>query len=86
MHMVLALLVGLAIGALACVPPPGKDARGWGISMSLGAAGALTAALVGHALGTDQTGWAGDLFFWIVGAVAPVAVYHVATTGPADLP
>jgi uncharacterized membrane protein YeaQ/YmgE (transglycosylase-associated protein family) len=51
MHIIITLIVGLIVGALAKLLMPGKDPGGVIITMLLGVAGSFIAGMLGHALG-----------------------------------
>ncbi len=76
MHLLLFLVFGLIVGALARMVVPGKEPGGWIISMALGVAGALVAGVAGHALGFYQEGEPAGFFMSFVGAVILVGLYH----------
>jgi uncharacterized membrane protein YeaQ/YmgE (transglycosylase-associated protein family) len=76
MHLLLFLVFGLIVGALARMVVPGKEPGGWVISMALGVAGALIAGVAGHALGFYQEGEPAGFFMSFVGAVVLVVLYH----------
>jgi uncharacterized membrane protein YeaQ/YmgE (transglycosylase-associated protein family) len=75
--IILFLLFGLVIGALARFIVPGKEPGGWVVSMLLGVAGSLLGALVGRALGIYRQGeQTGGFFMSLLGAIVLVAIYH----------
>ena len=77
MSIILFLLFGLIVGAIARFIVPGSERGGWAISMVLGVAGSLLGALVGRALGVyDETQTTGGFFMSLLGAVVLVAGYH----------
>ncbi len=76
MHLLLFLVFGLIVGALARMVVPGKEPGGWVISMGIGVAGALLAGVAGHALGFYQEGETAGFFMSFAGAVVLVALYH----------
>ncbi|GAA3761763.1 hypothetical protein GCM10022240_12910 [Microbacterium kribbense] len=69
MQIVLALIYGAAIGALAHYTMPGKDTRGSALTPMLG-------AVVGGAVWTILT-WVGmhpgDAWLWLLGLIVPAA-------------
>ena len=77
MHIILFLVFGLIVGALARFIVPGHEKGGWVISMLLGVGGSLLGALVGRALGVYTEGQTtGGFFMSLLGAVVLVAGYH----------
>ena len=76
MHIVVTLIVGLIVGALAKLVMPGKDPGGVIITILLGVAGAFIAGLLGHALGWYAVGEGPGIIASIVGAVILLAIYR----------
>jgi uncharacterized membrane protein YeaQ/YmgE (transglycosylase-associated protein family) len=76
MHIVVTLIVGLIVGALAKLVMPGKDPGGIIITILLGVAGAFIAGLLGHALGWYAVGEGPGIIASIVGAVILLAIYR----------
>ena len=78
MSIILFLLFGLIVGALARFIVPGRSGSGgWAVSMLLGVAGSLVGALLGRALGIYREGeTTGGFFMSLLGAVLLVALYH----------
>jgi uncharacterized membrane protein YeaQ/YmgE (transglycosylase-associated protein family) len=77
MNLILFLIFGLVVGALARLIVPGKEPGGWLVSMVLGVAGAFLGGLIGRALGlygSDVT--RGGFVMSLIGAVVLVAIYH----------
>lgn len=76
MHIIVTLIVGLIVGALAKLIMPGKDPGGIIITMLIGIAGAFIAGLLGHALGWYAVGEGPGIIASIVGAVILLAIYR----------
>jgi uncharacterized membrane protein YeaQ/YmgE (transglycosylase-associated protein family) len=76
MHIIVTLIVGLIVGALAKLVMPGKDPGGIIITILLGVAGAFIAGLLGHALGWYAVGEGPGIIASIVGAVILLAIYR----------
>ncbi len=77
MNLILFLIFGLVVGALARLIVPGREPGGWLVSMVLGVAGAFLGGLIGRAFGmygSDVT--RGGFFMSLVGAIILVAIYH----------
>jgi uncharacterized membrane protein YeaQ/YmgE (transglycosylase-associated protein family) len=76
MHILITLIVGLVVGALAKLIMPGKDPGGIIITALLGVAGAFIAGALGHSLGWYEIGDGPGLIASIVGAVILLAIYR----------
>jgi uncharacterized membrane protein YeaQ/YmgE (transglycosylase-associated protein family) len=77
MHLIWALLVGLAVGAIAKAIMPGKDPGGLFVTMLLGVAGSIVASLLGTALGIYRPGaTAPGIIASVIGAVIILAGYR----------
>ena len=77
MNMILFLIFGLVVGALARVIVPGREPGGWLVSLGLGIAGAFLGGFIGRALGfysSDVT--TGGFVMSLLGAIVLVAIYH----------
>lgn len=80
MSIILFLMFGLIVGALARFIVPGREPGGWVVSMLLGVAGSLLGALIGRAIGVYGEGQTtGGFFMSLLGAIVLVAVYHAIT-------
>jgi uncharacterized membrane protein YeaQ/YmgE (transglycosylase-associated protein family) len=76
MHILITLIVGLIVGALAKLVMPGKDPGGIVITALLGVAGAFIAGALGHSLGWYEIGEGPGLIASILGAVILLAIYR----------
>jgi uncharacterized membrane protein YeaQ/YmgE (transglycosylase-associated protein family) len=76
MHILITLIVGLVVGALAKLVMPGKDPGGVVITALLGIAGAFIAGALGHSLGWYEIGEGPGLIASIIGAVILLALYR----------
>ena len=79
MHLILFLIFGLIIGAIARLIVPGHEPGGWVTSMGIGVIGAFLGGFVGRALGVypnyqSTGGWVASL----IGAIVVAAIYHAA--------
>lgn len=80
MGLIVALLVGLAVGAIARLIMPGRDPAGLLITSLLGVAGAVVAWVAGRAIGWYDANHAGPGFIAsILGALAVLAVYRTVS-------
>jgi len=78
MHILLTLLIGLVVGAVAKMVMPGRDPGGFVVTMLLGIAGAALAGFVGHSLGLFQAGDTGPgVLASIFGAIVILALYRM---------
>jgi uncharacterized membrane protein YeaQ/YmgE (transglycosylase-associated protein family) len=78
MHIIITLIVGLIVGALAKLLMPGKDPGGVIITMLLGVAGSFIAGMLGHALGWYEVGDGPGIIASVIGAVILLAIYRMA--------
>lgn len=76
MHILMTLIVGLIVGALAKLVMPGKDPGGFVITILLGIAGSFIAGVLGHALGWYEVGDGPGIIASIIGAVILLAIYR----------
>ncbi len=76
MHILITLIVGLIVGALAKLIMPGKDPGGILITILLGIAGSFIAGLLGHALGWYKVGDGPGIIASVIGAVILLAIYR----------
>ena len=77
MEILLTLVVGLVVGAIARFAMPGAQPMGWIATTLLGIAGAFVGGLGGQALGLykigDPVGWVGA----VVGALILLVIYRL---------
>lgn len=76
MHIILTLIVGLIVGAIAKLLMPGKDPGGAIVTMLLGVAGSFIAGMLGHALGWYEVGDGPGIIASVIGAVIVLAIYR----------
>ena len=79
MHLILFLVFGLVVGALARLIVPGREPGGWLTSMLLGVLGAMLGGFVGRAMGFYQPGQPAGFVMALIGAIAVVGIYHAVT-------
>ncbi len=77
MHILITLIVGLIVGALAKLVMPGRDPGGILITILLGIAGSFIAGVLGHALGWYTVGEGPGIIASVVGAVILLAIYRL---------
>jgi uncharacterized membrane protein YeaQ/YmgE (transglycosylase-associated protein family) len=74
MEIVVTLVVGLIVGAIAKFLMPGNDPGGWIMTIVLGIAGSFVGNLIAGALGmAGPVGWIGS----ILGAMLLLFVYRL---------
>lgn len=78
MHIIITLIVGLIVGALAKLLMPGRDPGGFIVTMLLGVAGSFVAGFIGHALGWYEVGDGPGIIASVIGAVILLAIYRAA--------
>jgi len=76
MQIILFLVFGLVVGALARVIVPGKEPGGWIISMVLGIVGSFVGGFLGRALNIYHEGEPAGFVMSLLGAILLVAGYH----------
>jgi uncharacterized membrane protein YeaQ/YmgE (transglycosylase-associated protein family) len=78
MHIIVTLIVGLVVGALAKLLMPGKDPGGILVTMLIGIAGAFIAGMLGHSLGWYAVGDGPGIVASVLGSVILLAIYRMA--------
>ncbi len=76
MHLIMFLLFGLFIGALARFIVPGREPGGWVVSMLIGVGGAMLAGYGGCFMGYYREGQTAGFLVSLLGAIVLVIVYH----------
>src|SRR5215813_2433012 len=79
MHILITLIVGLIVGALAKLVMPGKDPGGIIVTILLGIAGSFIAGAIGRSLGWYQVGDGPGIIASVIGAVILLAIYRLFT-------
>jgi uncharacterized membrane protein YeaQ/YmgE (transglycosylase-associated protein family) len=75
MSIIVVLIMGLIVGALARLVVPGKEPGGWLVSLALGVGGALLGTFVGRAMGMYHEGESSGFIMSLLGAVVLTAGY-----------
>jgi uncharacterized membrane protein YeaQ/YmgE (transglycosylase-associated protein family) len=75
--MILFLIFGLVVGALARFIVPGRESGGWLVSLVLGVAGSFAGAFLGRAMGFYREGEPAGFIMSLLGAILLVIAYHV---------
>lgn len=76
MHIIMFLLFGLFIGALARFIVPGREPGGWFVSMLIGVGGAMLAGYGGRFMGYYTEGQTVGFLASLLGAIVLVIAYH----------
>ena len=76
MSIILFLVFGLAVGALARLIVPGREPGGWVVSMVIGIVGSFLGGLLGRMLNLYREGEPAGFVMSLLGAIVLVAGYH----------
>ena len=76
MSILLTIVIGAIVGALAKLVMPGKDPGGIIITILLGIAGSFVAGMLGHALGWYSAGDGPGIIASVIGAIILLAIYR----------
>ena len=76
MSIILFLVFGLIIGALARFLVPGRESGGWMVSMVLGVVGSFLGTFIGRALSIYREGEPAGFVMSLFGAILMVMAYH----------
>ena len=76
MSIIITLIVGLVVGAIAKLLMPGKDPGGLLVTMLLGVAGSFIAGFIGHSLGWYKVGEGPGIIVSVLGSVILLAIYR----------
>ena len=76
MSVILFLVFGLIVGALARLIVPGKEPGGWVVSMLLGVVGFFLGGFLGRALSICREGEPAGFVMSLLGAIVVVAAYQ----------
>ena len=79
MHIVMFIVFGLVVGAIARMLVPGREPGGWVVSMAIGILGSMIGAFVGQAVGIYRVGETAGFIMSVLGAMVVVAVYQILT-------
>jgi len=78
MHILVMLIIGLIVGALAKLLMPGRDPGGIIITMLLGVAGSFVAGLIGRAVGWYREPSSGPgIIASVIGAMLLLFIYRL---------
>lgn len=79
MSILLFLVFGLVVGAIARLIVPGREPGGWVVSMILGVLGSFLGGYLGRGLGWYRDGEPAGFLMSLLGAVILVVIYHAIT-------
>jgi uncharacterized membrane protein YeaQ/YmgE (transglycosylase-associated protein family) len=77
MELIGTLIIGLLAGFVAKFLMPGRDPKGFFITMALGVAGAFIATYLGQRLGIYEAGEAAGFIGAVIGAILLLGVYRM---------
>ncbi len=76
MSIILFLVFGLIVGALARLIVPGREPGGWVVSMVLGVVGSFLGGFLGRAFLSYREGEPAGFIMSLLGAIIVVVAYH----------
>ena len=76
MQLILFLLFGLVVGAIARFVVPGREPGGWLMSMFIGVVGSFLGGIIGRALSIYRDGEPAGFLMSLLGAVLLLVGYH----------
>ena len=79
MSLILFLIFGLVVGAVARFIVPGRESGGWLVSLVLGVVGSFAGALLGRTLGFYREGEPAGFIMSVLGSILLVIAYHAFT-------
>jgi uncharacterized membrane protein YeaQ/YmgE (transglycosylase-associated protein family) len=77
MSIIMTLIVGLVVGAVAKLLMPGRDPGGIFITIALGVVGAFVATYLGQALGLYRPGEPAGFIGAVIGALILLGIYRL---------
>jgi uncharacterized membrane protein YeaQ/YmgE (transglycosylase-associated protein family) len=77
MHIIATILEGFFVGLIAKLIMPGRDPKGFIITILLGIGGALLAGWAGRALGFYGPGQSAGFIASVIGAIILLIPYHI---------
>jgi uncharacterized membrane protein YeaQ/YmgE (transglycosylase-associated protein family) len=83
MSFIVAIVMGLVIGAIAKFIMPGRDPGGIVVTCLIGIVGSMVATFLGQRLGWYGNGESAGFIGGIVGAVILLAIYRLLISGRA---
>ena len=80
MSIVLFLLFGLVVGAIARFLVGGRDPGGWGVSMVIGVVGSFVGGYLGQFFGFYRSGETAGFMLSVLGAVLTTIAWHALSS------
>jgi uncharacterized membrane protein YeaQ/YmgE (transglycosylase-associated protein family) len=80
MSLILFLLFGLVVGAIARFLVPGREPGGGLVSMGIGIAGSFLGGFLGRAIGLYREGEPAGFLMALLGAIILVVAYHAISS------
>ncbi|MGI8956204.1 MAG: GlsB/YeaQ/YmgE family stress response membrane protein [Chthoniobacterales bacterium] len=77
MSIILTLIIGLVVGAIAKLIMPGRDPGGFIITILLGIAGAFLAGFLGRAMHWYSEGQPAGFIASVIGAIILLVIYRL---------
>ena len=77
MSILLTIIIGAIVGALAKLLMPGRDPGGIIVTILLGIAGSFVAGMLGHAVGWYEAGEGPGIIASVLGAIILLAIYRM---------
>ncbi len=81
MDILVWIIFGLVVGAVAKLLMPGRDPAGFIVTMLIGIAGALLGGWIARAIGLYNPGESAGFIMAVIGAVVLLAIYRVTLGG-----
>jgi uncharacterized membrane protein YeaQ/YmgE (transglycosylase-associated protein family) len=78
MHILMFLLFGFLVGAVARFLTPGQAPGGWVVSILIGVLGSKLSGLLGQSLGLYRQGEVAGFVMSVIGAMIVTAAYQAA--------
>lgn len=76
MHLLMFLLFGLVVGAVARLVAPGRESGGWPTSLLVGILGSFVGGFLGRTFGMYGNGTAAGFLMSVFGAILLLVAYH----------
>ncbi len=77
--MLWTILIGFVVGLMARMLRPGPDPSGFIVTTLIGIAGAVVGAFIGRAVGFYNPQEPAGFMMSVIGAIAVLIIYHLAT-------
>lgn len=77
LNLIGTLIIGLLVGFVAKFLMPGRDPKGFFITMAIGVAGAFLATFLGQKMGIYQAEEAAGFIGAVIGAILLLIVYRI---------